>query len=371
MMTSTRPSPAALIALLVVTLLAARMPASAQDQPAGWFDAISINGFVSSTWSYNANTPDSRRNTLHVFDVDDNSITVNVAELAFHRDAVKRNDVGFTVHLAAGTSVPRVSRSAGMNSGDVDVHQAYASWMAPLGSGLRVDVGKFVTHAGYEVIEGYDGFNDNATRSLLFGYALPFTHTGLRLTYAASSALSTALYVVNGWDNAVDNNSSKTLGAQIALAPMDGLSLILNGLYGPERDNNNSDNRSLIDVCASYNPGGTVTVGANMDIGSEARAAANDGDASWFGVAGYLRLKLADRFSLALRGEMFDDADGVRTGTVQKLTSVTLTPEYRPADMVVLRADLRLDSSDQSVFEKASSTEKSQFTLTLNMLFVL
>ena len=39
------------------------------------------------------------------------------------------------------------------------------SWNAPCGSGLRFDAGKFITHHGYEVIEGYDGWNDNATHS--------------------------------------------------------------------------------------------------------------------------------------------------------------------------------------------------------------
>ena len=56
---------------------------------------------------------------------------------------------------------------------DIDVQQAFASWIAPVGSGLRLDFGKFVTHFGYEVIQGYDGWNDNATRSQLFGFAIP------------------------------------------------------------------------------------------------------------------------------------------------------------------------------------------------------
>ena len=34
-----------------------------------------------------------------------------------------------------------------------------------------------------EVIEGYDGWNDQYSRSLLFGYAIAFTHTGVKATY--------------------------------------------------------------------------------------------------------------------------------------------------------------------------------------------
>jgi hypothetical protein len=35
---------------------------------------------------------------------------------------------------------------------------------------------------GYEVGEGPDGYNDNASHSFLFGWAIPITHTGLRIT---------------------------------------------------------------------------------------------------------------------------------------------------------------------------------------------
>ena len=46
------------------------------------------------------------------------------------------------------------------------------------GGRLQVDAGKFVTPLGYEVIEGWDGYNDNASHSFLFGYAIPFTLEG-------------------------------------------------------------------------------------------------------------------------------------------------------------------------------------------------
>ena len=87
------------------------------------------------------------------------------------------------------------------------------SYIAPLGTGLRFDFGKFVTHLGYELIEGYDGYNDNYSRSLLFNYAIPLTHTGVKASYSISPKVSLMAMVVNGWDDAIDNNSSKSVGA--------------------------------------------------------------------------------------------------------------------------------------------------------------
>jgi hypothetical protein len=166
-------------------------------------------------------------------------------------------DGGFRVDVVAGSAVPRVSAASGLfrdpSTGvaqDVDLQQAFASYIAPWGSGLRIDAGKFVTHCGMEVIEGYDGWNDQATRSFLFGFAIPFTHTGVRAGYTFGPRLAAMAMVANGWDDAVDNNTAKTGGAQLALTPTPSISLLLNGLTGAERPGDVRDLRSLLDVCS-------------------------------------------------------------------------------------------------------------------------
>ena len=113
-----------------------------------------------------------------------------------------------------------MTQSAGLRIGDnADLQQAFVSYIAPVGSGLRFDAGKFVTHMGYELIEGYDGYNDNYSRSLLFNYAIPLTHTGIKASYSPTARVSLMAMVVNGWDHALDNNASKSIGAQLVLKP--------------------------------------------------------------------------------------------------------------------------------------------------------
>lgn len=81
-----------------------------------------------------------------------------------------------------------------------DIPELYFSYVAPLGKGLRFDVGKFATPLGYEVIGGYDGYNDNFSRGFVFGYGVPLTHTGVKASYAFNSKISSALLVTNGCD---------------------------------------------------------------------------------------------------------------------------------------------------------------------------
>ena len=89
------------------------------------------------------------------------------------------------------------------------VQQAYVSVLAPVGKGLTVDVGKFVTPAGAEVIENKDNYN--YSRGLLFALAIPYYHAGARVGYAVSDTVSLTGYLVNGWNDVKDNNSAKTV----------------------------------------------------------------------------------------------------------------------------------------------------------------
>ena len=182
-----------------------------------WFDEIAVNAFVSTAYQYNSNRPATGANSYRVFDYNDNSFNLDVAEVVVQIAPTKPNDAGFRVDIAAGNSVPQVSKSQDQSVAQFDLQQVFASYIAPLGSGLRFDVGKYVTHLGYEVIEGYDGYNDNYSRSILFGYAIPFTHTGVKASYAFNSKIAGMVEVVNGWDLVRDNNRSKSVGAQLTL----------------------------------------------------------------------------------------------------------------------------------------------------------
>jgi hypothetical protein len=311
------------------------------------------------------------KNQLRVFDFQDNSLEIDAIELSIGKVAARPGDAGFRCDLTAGSSIPPVTHSSGLDMEDIDFHQLFLTFIAPIGSGLRLDFGKFVTSMGYEVIEGYDGYNDNYSHSFLFGYAIPYTHTGMKATFAFSDRLSALLMVVNGWDNAVDNNLSKSLGGQVSVQPTEGMTVSANYMVGPEKSDNESDNRQLVDLVASYAPDSSVMVGLNGDYGTEQHSARSGGAAVWVGAAGYLRLILADNVSLCLRAEQFEDKDGLRTGVKQKLREVTLTPAFKVSPEFIVRGDLRLDHSDQDVFQREQKLTKNQFTASLNVLFVL
>jgi hypothetical protein len=227
---------------------------------------------------------------------------------------------------------------------------------------------------GYEVIEGYDGYNDHYSRSLLFNYAIPFTHTGAKATYAPSGRLSATAMVVNGWDNVRDNNGGKSLGAQLMLVPASPLTVYLNYIGGAEKTDTSGYTRSTFDVVATLKAGPSLTLGLNGDYGVEkgASVVAPGRDAVWKGAAGYARYDLTSALAVALRVETFRDAGGTRLGTgATTVSEATLTPTYKFTDRFLARGDLRLDRSNRDLFvTRSGPLRDGQVTVAANVIFV-
>src|SRR4029077_11481714 len=121
-----------------------------------------------------------------------------------------------------------VIHSTPANESTYDLTQAYLQYAT---GPLTVIGGKFTTLHGTEVI--WSPSNANFSRSILFG-AVPFTHTGVRATYAAMDTLSLIVGVNNGWDQLVDTNKGKTLELGITATPIKPLSLAASYYSGKE-----------------------------------------------------------------------------------------------------------------------------------------
>jgi hypothetical protein len=360
---------------ILVGTLSAQDSSSAVRKP--WYRAVRFNAFLTASYSYNFNHPDTRLNAFRVFDYKDNEPKVDEAELVVQKPVSQPGDWGFRADLTAGQSIPKLTAANGLfrnsETGEgwpFDIHQLFASYIVPVGKGLRLDAGKIQTHMGYEVIDGYDGWNDNATRSFLFGYAVPYTHTGLCLSYPFSGKFTARFHVFNGWDDFKDNNSSKSVGLQLAFAPSSSLSFNVNAVYGPEQESNSQDARQVWELTGLWKATARTSFGVDYLYGHERHALGPGLDGNWTGVAGYVRRNLTERVSVSLRGEFFDDRDGARTGTAQRLSEVTVTPEFRVMQHVVLRGDLRRDFSNAGVFSNRAVDVSHQLTALVNLILV-
>src|SRR5206468_3399907 len=82
-----------------------------------------------------------------------------------------------------------------------DLTQAYVDLAIPVGRGLKVRAGKMVTHMGFETINPTT--NPLYSHSYLFGYAIPFTHTGVMAFYTLSDSVSVMGGFSRGWEQSL------------------------------------------------------------------------------------------------------------------------------------------------------------------------
>lgn len=358
---------------------------------APWWKQITTDGFLSFSDTYNFNQPEPRINQFRVFDFNDDQPELDVAQFVIQRSITKPNQLGFLFDLIAGSTVPEVSAAYGLfrntqtgKAEHVDIPQMYASYIAPAGKGLRVDVGKFVTQMGYESIPGYDGYNNNYSGSFLFGYGIPFTHTGLRATYAFSNRISAIITVNNGWDDFQKVNDGYTEGWQLSVATSKTTTVVFNFLHGAERPHDNRDQTNDWELIETWRPASRLSFAMDSLYGEQENGVAPGQEAIWKDLAGYARFYFTRRFSLAFRGETFRDGGGTRTGVNQTLEEYTLTPSYDLAakfsgvnshlkkmdGTFTIRADIRRDSSDHASFRKGvNGWTETQFTTALNLIY--
>src|SRR5438309_4116958 len=193
---------------------------------------ISVSGYIDAGYTH------SDRNqaafTTRVFDQQNSSFGLNQFGLTVAKQP--KEGFGGLVNLTVGRDAqfihsapePSGNNAAGQASSMFDVTQAYLQYA---GGPLTVIAGKFVTLSGTEVIASTG--NTNISRSILFG-AIPFTHTGVRATWALSDTVNLIAGVNNGWDQLTDSNKGKTVELGATFNPIRPLNIAISGYSGQE-----------------------------------------------------------------------------------------------------------------------------------------
>ena len=351
--------PAVLVSLAGAAFAQTPGHAPAAEAESGW----EFSGYVDASYNQLSQSNAFTSGTAsRVFDLKQQGAALQ--QLAFTLALQPKAGLGGLLNLTGGQDAD-VINAYGLGLGNknkIDLTQAFVQYAT---GPWTVIGGKFVTMAGAEVIKS--PANPNFSRSILFGYAIPYTHTGARVTYAADDTLNLMVGINNGWDTFQDTNSAKTLELGLTYAPSKTYSLGVQAYTGKEwvgglTDTGAEGMRNLIDLVGIFNATEQLTLIVNFDYGSQENAtlaAGNNGTAKWSGIAGYANYQINEQWRLSGRVEYLDDKDGYRTGVVQKWKEATLTVGYMPIKALELRAELRADSSNVASFVNSSGTDSS------------
>jgi hypothetical protein len=389
-----------------VAELEGKGPAAEATKKAGgweaWIGAVKFSGFASASYLYNFNRPSGLTPSTggvgggragetdytrgRSFDGPHNEFSLNKLKLTLEKPVEYSGenwDVGFRSDLIFGQDAALI-QSGGLALGSHgDLQQLYAIVNVPIGRGLQVSAGKWVTLMGVEVIE--EVANPNWSEGNQFLFVENFTGTGLQLAYKWTEKIDTQFRVYNGWDVVKDNNNALSYMGRIGFALDEKTSIGLVGYGGPEQAGNTSAWRKGVNLVVSRKITDKLTAWVQGDYGHEDANAAlpKPGDAEWYAAGLWLTYDFNDKIGVALRGDYLNDKDGARTSgapatapfpvnTGQELTSVTLTLNLKPYKNFQVRPELRWDHSSADLFGRRGNDtgEANQITAALGIAYL-
>ncbi len=355
-----RSALAAFAAIVVLTLPQAARAQEPTPAPPPEPPKIDVGGFVDAYYTYNLNKVDPG---LRSFDVQHNAISLSLAEINFTKAVTPESRVGFRADLAFGKTADLVAAYEPEDGGKEIYKHVQQAYLSLLTGKVQWDAGKFVTAMGAEVIESQD--NWNYSRSILFGYAIPFYHVGVRATLPVNDKVSLGAQIVNGWNNGSELNGDKTFHLSATVKPTSSLTWIANYMVGKEApaDAEARDVRHLIDTTLTFTATSKLSVMANFDYGAE-------GDVKWWGVAAYGKYQVLPSWAVVGRYEYLDDTKGGFMTISQKAQSLTLTSDHVLAGALKARLEYRLDLTDEDFFGKSDGSQaNSQSALTIGLVY--
>jgi hypothetical protein len=336
---------------------------------------ITLSGYVDTSYTYqfagageygpggtNPGTgPANTHAALRQFDTSNNTFNVNAVKIALEKALPDKNEwaAGFRIDTIYGSDAKYLADTAlngtGGNTSGLALEQALVKFRIPIGNGLDIYAGKFVTFLGYEVIES--PANLNFSRGLLFTNLIPLTHTGVYADYKFNSIVEAKLGIVDGWNNGTSSSAGNGVGAGSGVGAAFGTSdsssfgkaitgqLIINApggnanitqsfIYSPQGEPGvvGQDNGSVVvyDIWGNWNPtfvkDNALLLGFNLDFGYDSASGQPGGGAgaaagnnsiglpiaagtdlndsnTWWGAALYAQYKFTKVFSLAGRLE--------------------------------------------------------------------
>ena len=387
---SSAPAPAASTATTVASTPAAA-PATVDDFLHGTTLGFGLDGY----YGYNFNQPIGRANLLRVYDVTSNSFSINQASLVVERIPTIDSRFGGRLDLQFGQATETLQGSyANEQRAQVwrNLFQAYGSYLAPVGSGLQIDFGKFASALGVE--GNYTKDQIAYSRSFTFNY-LPYYHMGVRANYNVTPKINVTYWLVNGAQQTEDFNGFKSQAFIFNFKPASTVSWNVNYYFGQEqRDVLPTDNpgaptsptqpglpttnitpapngrNHIFDTYATWNVTPKLTLVGEADyVISRAQQQSNPAHIA-IGAA-YIRYALPKDWSIGSRFEYFDDRGALFSGKTQALKEFTFVADHKLAPGMLARAEYRRDFSNQNFFttDREGVLVKQQPTATLGLIF--
>ncbi|HUA15646.1 MAG TPA: outer membrane beta-barrel protein [Verrucomicrobiae bacterium] len=360
-----------------------------------------INLGLDTYYDFNFNNPVGRVNLLRAYDVLSNEISLNQASLILEHapnlDAGRRWGARLDLQFGQATDTLQGNPS---NEPRPDIYrnifQAYGTYVAPVGKGLSIDVGKWASSLGIEGNYTKDQFN--YSRSYWFNF-LPFYHMGVRASFPLNDRFSVNYWIVNGTNQVEATNGFKDELFGFVAKPAKSVTWTANYYLGQEHpdrapaancgpipvqpglcftaiDPAPNGKTHIFDSYVTWSATSKLTFAVEGDyflerLWSTAAPGESSAPSHADGGAAYVQYQLTPKFAVASRAEYLSDRGGLFSGLTQALKENTVTFDYKLADGFLMRYEWRRDYSNQPSFltDQQGVLSKRQDTATLGIVW--
>ena len=376
--------------------------ASAAEQGnLGFLHGATLNFLLDEYYEYNFNDPVGRVNALRAYDVLSNNISLNQADVVFEKapDVENGNRIGMRLDLQFGQATDTLQGDP-LNEPRPDIYrnifQAYGTYVAPIGNGLTLDIGKFGSSIGFE--GNYTKDQMNYSRAYWFNF-LPFYHMGLRANYKVNDKLTLNYWLVNGTNQVEATNGYKDELFGFTATPNKKISWTVNYYLGQEHPDRVEVTSSgpvpvqpgltfaaispapngkldIFDSYASWQATSKLMLALEGDyviqrLWATQAPGESAAPAHTTGGAAYAKYQLSPKFAVGGRMEYMSDRGGMFSGITQALKETTATFDYKLTDGFLMRYEWRRDFSNRPSFftDATGILSKEQQTATVGVIW--
>lgn len=321
--------------------------------------SFALSGYIETYYVYDFNKPENNSRPSFIYSFNrHNEVNLN---LGFIKASYNTDNVRANLALMAGTYAnANLAAEPGVLK---NIYEANAGMKLSSTKNLWVDAGIFGSHIGFESAVGKDCWN--LTRSILADNT-PYYEAGAKICYTSDNEKwFLSAMVLNGWQRIqrVDGNSLPSFGTQITFKPSASVTLNSSTFIGTDKPDSARQMRYFHNFYGIVQITDHIGLIVGFDYGVEEKDPETNSTNPWMSPVIIARFNVSDKATLALRGEYYEDENGViiATGTPDgiKTTGISANIDYQLHSNAIWRIEMRNLTSKDEIFTKGEGTSRN------------
>ncbi|KQS30869.1 porin [Dyadobacter sp. Leaf189] len=353
--------------LVAAMMLALFQNTNAQDSTET-APVFTVSGYLEAYYNCDFNRPVNNTTPSFLYNFNragEVNINLGFIKGSYNSDRVRAN-------LALGVGTYMNANYAAEPGVLKNIYEANAGVKLAKNANLWLDAGIMSSHIGFESAIGKD--NWALTRSLVAENS-PYFESGAKLNFTTNNGkLYLAAMYLNGWQRIqrVDGNTTPAFGTQVTYKPSSAVTLNYSTFIGNDKPDSARLMRYYHNVYGIFQLSPQWGITAGFDYGTEQKEKGSSKYNRWLVPVMIVRYSPTSKVNVAVRGEYFEDKNGViiATGTESgfRTWGFSVNADYLILPNLVWRIEARTLSSKDAIFvERNEGVKRSNSFVTTSL----